>query len=156
MFITTKVLCIYVLKLYLFYFILFIYIFFIKYILVFSKELTWLIIILCEAYYFYTAIMTINVFWQLNVLAHSTRYKIFSRWYFEVYIYFLKTDFGISYKLPANDLTISECLNQENIYLFYLPYFYILFYFYLFVLFYFYFIFIYLLLLCQRLPGKMS
>ena len=52
---------------------------------------------------------------------------------------FLKTDFGISYKLPANDLTISECLNQENIYLFYLSYFYILFYFYLFI---FYFIFI--------------
>ena len=86
--------------------------------------------------------MTINVFWQLNVLAHSTRYKIFSRWHFEVYIYFLKPDFGISYKLPANGLTISECLNQENIYLFYLPYFYILFYFYLFIfilfLFYFY------------------
>ena len=54
----------------------------------------------------------------------------------EVYIYFLKTDFGISYKLPANDLTISECLNQENIYLFYLPYFYILFYFYLFFLYF--------------------
>ena len=84
--------------------------------------------------------MTINVFWQLNVLAHSTRYKIFSRWHFEVYIYFLKTDFGISYKLPANDLTISECLNQENIYLFYLPYFYIYFIFIIFfILFLFYF-----------------
>ena len=156
MFITTKVLCIYVLKLYLFYFILFIYICFIKYILVFSKELTWLIIILCEAYYFYTAIMTINVFWQLNVLAHSTRYKIFSRWHFEVYIYFLKTDVGISYKLPANGLTISECLNQENIYYFIYLTFIFYFIFIYFFLFYFYFIFIYLLLLCQRLPGKMS
>ena len=70
----------------LFYFILFIYIFFIKYILVLSKELTWLIIILREAYYSYTAIMTINLYWQLNVLAHSIRYKIFSRWHFEVFL----------------------------------------------------------------------
>ena len=85
---------------------------------------------------FYTAIMTINVFWQLNVLAHSTRYKIFSRWHFEVYIYFLKTDFGISYKLPAYGLTISECLNQEK-YLFIL--FTLLLYFILFLFIYFFF-----------------
>ena len=121
--------------------------FFIKYILVFSKELTWLIIILCEAYYFYTAIMTINVFWQLHVLAHSTRYKIFSRWHFEVYIISWKQILAFHTNCLQMIWQYQNALTKKIfiyfIYLIFIFYFIFIYLFFILFLFYFYFIFIY-------------